>query len=54
MARPSAAEILLVEDKDSLRRMLRLALESAGFAVAEARDGARRARPSNSTGPRWC
>ena len=34
------AEILLVEDKDSLRRMLRLALEAAGYLVAEARDGA--------------
>jgi DNA-binding NtrC family response regulator len=32
------AELLLVEDKDSLRRMLRLALESAGYQVAEARD----------------
>ena len=32
------AEILLVEDKDSLRRMLRLALEAAGYAVDEARD----------------
>jgi DNA-binding NtrC family response regulator len=30
--------ILLVEDKDSLRTMLRLALEAQGYAVVEARD----------------
>lgn len=33
-----AASILLVEDKDSLRAMLRLALEAQGYAVIEARD----------------
>jgi DNA-binding NtrC family response regulator len=33
-----AASILLVEDKDSLRAMLRLALEAQGHAVIEARD----------------
>jgi DNA-binding NtrC family response regulator len=33
-----AADILLVEDKDPLRRMLRLALEGGGYAVREARD----------------
>jgi DNA-binding NtrC family response regulator len=33
-----AAPILLVEDKDSLRQMLRLALEGQGHAVIEARD----------------
>jgi DNA-binding NtrC family response regulator len=32
------ASILLVEDKDSLRAMLRLALEAQGHAVIEARD----------------
>jgi DNA-binding NtrC family response regulator len=32
--------ILLVEDKDSLRTMLRLALEAQGYAVIEARDEA--------------
>src|SRR5918993_735949 len=31
-------DILLVEDKESLRRVLRLTLESAGYAVAEAAD----------------
>jgi DNA-binding NtrC family response regulator len=31
-------DILLVEDKESLRRVLRLTLESAGYAVAEAED----------------
>ena len=35
-----AAPILLVEDKDSLRTMLRLALEAQGHAVIEARDEA--------------
>ncbi|HLG15549.1 MAG TPA: sigma-54 dependent transcriptional regulator [Blastocatellia bacterium] len=34
------AEILIVEDKESLRHMLRLTLENAGFAVDEAADGA--------------
>ena len=34
----SAAPILLVEDKDSLRAMLRLALEGQGHTVVEARD----------------
>jgi len=34
------ADILLVEDKDNLRRMLRLTLESAGHSVEEAIDGA--------------
>src|SRR5436853_3323176 len=33
-------EILLVEDKDSLRQMLRMTLENAGYTVDEARDGA--------------
>lgn len=34
----SAATILLVEDKDSLRAMLKLALESQDYRVVEARD----------------
>jgi DNA-binding NtrC family response regulator len=34
------AEILLVEDKDSLRQMLRLTLQNAGYSVDEACDGA--------------
>jgi DNA-binding NtrC family response regulator len=40
MTRPeaAAAEVLLVEDKDSLRTMLRLALEEDGHRVIEARD----------------
>ena len=37
-AAETAASILLVEDKDSLRAMLRLALEAQGHAVTEARD----------------
>ena len=32
------ADILLVEDKDSLRRVLRLTLENAGYTVTEAND----------------
>ncbi len=32
------ADILLVEDKDSLRQMLRMTLETAGYAVQEAAD----------------
>ncbi|HYO63590.1 MAG TPA: sigma-54 dependent transcriptional regulator [Pyrinomonadaceae bacterium] len=32
------SDILLVEDKDSLRRVLRLTLEAAGYAVAECAD----------------
>ena len=31
-------DILLVEDKDSLRRVLRLTLEAAGYTVTEAAD----------------
>ncbi len=41
------AEILLVEDKDSLRQMLRLTLENAGHTVDEARDGAEARRRIN-------
>ena len=37
-AAETASSILLVEDKDSLRAMLRLALEAQGHAVIEARD----------------
>ena len=37
-AADTASSILLVEDKDSLRAMLRLALEAQGHAVIEARD----------------
>src|SRR5205809_5971641 len=35
---PSDPPVLLVEDKDSLRTMLRLALEAQGHTVIEARD----------------
>ena len=39
MPRPiSDPPILVVEDKDSLRPMLRLALEAQGHTVVEARD----------------
>ena len=31
-------DILLVEDKDSLRRVLRLTLENAGYTVTESAD----------------
>jgi CheY-like chemotaxis protein len=35
---PAPAQILIVEDKDSLRTMLRHALERQGQSVIEARD----------------
>jgi DNA-binding NtrC family response regulator len=48
-AASTAAPVLLVEDKDSLRAMLRLALEGQGHAVVEARDEAEaRARLAES------
>ena len=40
MLRTNMADILLVEDKDNLRQMLRMTLESAGYSADEARDGA--------------
>ena len=39
-----AEPLLLVEDKAELRQMLKLALEKAGFCVAEASDGTQAAR----------
>jgi len=44
------SDILLVEDKESLRRVLRLTLESAGYAVEEAED-ARAAAQALSRAP---
>jgi DNA-binding NtrC family response regulator len=41
------SDILLVEDKDSLRQMLRMTLENAGHSVDEARDGAEARRKLN-------
>lgn len=41
------AEILLVEDKDSLREMLRMTLEASGYSVDEAIDGADARRKLN-------
>jgi len=35
---PEMADILLVEDKDSLRRVMRLTLENAGYSVTESAD----------------
>ena len=43
-------DILLVEDKDSLRRVLRLTLENAGYSVTEAAD-ARSALSEIAAGP---
>ena len=43
------ADILLVEDKDSLRQMLRMTLQNAGHAVDEACDGAEARRRLNDT-----
>ncbi|HKY06550.1 MAG TPA: sigma-54 dependent transcriptional regulator [Blastocatellia bacterium] len=41
------AEILLVEDKESLRQMMRLTLQNAGYTVDEASDGAEARRKLN-------
>ena len=41
------AEILLVEDKDSLRQMLKMTLQNAGYAIDEASDGAEARRRLN-------
>ncbi|MFP5263162.1 MAG: sigma-54-dependent transcriptional regulator [Blastocatellia bacterium] len=41
------AEILIVEDKESLRQMLRLTLQTVGYAVDEAGDGAEARRKLN-------
>ena len=41
------AEILLVEDKDSLRQMMRMTLQSAGYTVDEAYDGVEARRKLN-------
>jgi DNA-binding NtrC family response regulator len=43
------AEILLVEDKDSLREMLRLTLQNGGYNVDEATDGADARRKLNES-----
>lgn len=43
------AEILLVEDKESLRQMMRLTLQSAGYSVDEACDGVEARRRLNDT-----
>ncbi|HET8674651.1 MAG TPA: sigma-54 dependent transcriptional regulator [Blastocatellia bacterium] len=43
------AEILLVEDKESLRQMLRLTLENAGYTVDQACDGAEARRKLNDS-----
>ena len=40
VASPSRKTVLIVEDDDDLRRMLRTALMIAGFTVEEASDGA--------------
>ena len=45
------AQILIVEDKDSLRTMLRLALERAGLEVLEARDQPEALRLLNDSRP---
>jgi CheY-like chemotaxis protein len=43
-------DVLLVEDKESLRRVLRLTLERAGYSVTEAADA--RAGVARSAGCR--
>lgn len=42
-------EILIVEDKESLRQMLRLTLENAGYSIDEASDGAEARRKLNDS-----
>ena len=52
----SAARILVVDDELSLRRLMRLYLGKAGFAVQEASTGRRRSRRfagATSTWPSW-
>ena len=49
--RTSDPPILLVEDKDSLRTMLRLALEAQGLSVIEARDQAEAVAALQTTRP---
>jgi DNA-binding NtrC family response regulator len=51
MTRPPDPPILLVEDKDSLRTMLRLALEAQGHTVIEARDQAEAIAALQTTHP---
>jgi DNA-binding response OmpR family regulator len=46
------SDILLVEDKESLRQMLRMTLENAGYSVDEARDGAEARRRLNEDASR--
>ena len=48
---PAPAQILLVEDKDSLRTMLRHALERQGHAIIEARDEPEAIRHLHQSGP---
>jgi DNA-binding NtrC family response regulator len=48
---PDPAQILLVEDKDSLRTMLRHALERQGYGVVEARDQPEAVRILQQTQP---
>ncbi len=48
---PAAPPILLVEDKDSLRTMLRLALEAQGHVIVEARDYAEAVAALQTTHP---
>ena len=48
---PVPARILIVEDKESLRTMLRHALERAGHAVAEAKDEPEAVRLLNEARP---
>jgi DNA-binding NtrC family response regulator len=48
---PTDPPILLVEDKDSLRAMLRLALEAQGHVVIEARDQAEAVQALRTTRP---
>lgn len=48
----SAADVLVVDDEDAIRRLLRIALELEGYSVAEAGDGAGALRVLEQAPPR--
>ena len=48
--------ILVIDDEDHIRRVMRMTLEAAGYEVGEAADGPRGLRPSGTArrGMRCC
>ncbi len=49
----SSKRILIVDDETNIRLMLRTALETEGYVVEEAADGAPGCRRSNAACPTW-